>query len=101
MYIICIPVQISKTLRMVLVCNSFVYSFLFIYVSCIHQVCLASIALFEENTTKKRKIVGQIIQGESKNSGEFNSNWIKKRGWESFPTEQAEVQVALGHRKTI
>lgn len=54
MYIICIPVQIIKTLRMALLYNSFVYSFLFIYVSCVHQVCLNSIALFEENSHKAK-----------------------------------------------
>lgn len=55
MYIICIPVQIMKTLRMSLLCNSFVYSFVIIYASCIHQMCLTSIALFEENRHKAKE----------------------------------------------
>lgn len=55
MYIICIPVQIMKTLRMALPRNSFVYSFLFIRVSCIHQACLTSIALFEENSHEAKE----------------------------------------------
>lgn len=51
MYIICIPVQIMKTLRIAILCNSPAYSFLFIYVPSIHQVrdkrvCLTPIALF-------------------------------------------------------
>lgn len=37
---------------------------------------------------KQREIVGQIIEEESMNAGEFHSNWIKKGGWESSPTKQ-------------
>lgn len=55
MYIICIPVQSMKTLRMALLCNSFVYLFVSVYASCIHQVCLTFIALFEENSHKAKK----------------------------------------------
>lgn len=54
-HIICIPVQIMKTLRKALLCNSFVYYFLLIYVSWVHQMCLTSIALFEENSHKTKE----------------------------------------------